>query len=110
MSSDNIFGKELEGFYSFLAKNNIVQTGIAFLFSLQASIIINSMMKDIVSPILARVLGTNQEKMEDFKLIIFGITFQIGDFILQFINFILILFIIYQLLKLIPRKILGKNI
>jgi large conductance mechanosensitive channel len=105
---DKLFGTEVEGFTNFLAENNIVQTGVAFLFSIQTSIIITSLMTDIISPILARILGTDKQKLEDFKLNIFGIHFAIGDFILQFINFILILLIVYQLLKLIPKKILKK--
>jgi len=105
---DKYLGTEVDGFMDFLSENNMVQTGIAFLFGIQISALINSLMTDIISPILARLLGTDKQKLEDLKLNILGIHFAVGDFLLQFINFMLILLIVYQLLKLIPKKIIKK--
>jgi large-conductance mechanosensitive channel len=66
-------------------------------------------MKDIISPIVARLIGSDEKKLENHKLIILGMHFDIGSFILSLFNFWLILVIVFYLVRALPKETVSKK-
>ncbi len=102
-------GSELSQFYKFMVDNNVIQIGVAFIISNQVTSVFGSLMKDIISPIVARLIGSDEKKLENHKLIILGMHFDIGSFILSLFNFWLILVIVFYLVRALPKETVSKK-
>ena len=95
----------LEGFLGFLLDRNILSVGIGLIVATQVNKITTMFVESVISPILNRIMGTNTDKFKDYRVEVFGIKFELGNLIIQFINMILTLFIIYLIwrISLLPN-------
>jgi large conductance mechanosensitive channel len=99
----SVIANEFSQFLEFISGANIVQVGTALLITNQITILFANIMTDLIAPIISRLTGSNDE-FKQYHLTIFGVKFKIGDFILSFLNFMIILLMIYYLVRLIPAS------
>jgi large-conductance mechanosensitive channel len=100
--SINIIGNEYSKFYNFLVEYNVISIGMAFIISNQVTTVFNNLMTSIISPIFARIFSSQETKIENVKLHIFGIEFLIGNFLFGLLHFYIVLIILYYIIKLMP--------
>ena len=95
----------LEGFLGFLLDRNILSVGIGLIVATQVNKITTIFVESVISPILNRIMGSNSDKFKDYRVEVFGVKFELGNLITQFINMILTLFIIYLIwrVSLLPN-------
>jgi len=89
-----------DDFLQFIFKQNVIQIGIGLIIATQLSILTRLMSDEFFGPIIQKFINNKDEKLEDYKVSVFGIEFKVGLFILNFINFIFIIVFIYFLYKL----------
>jgi len=100
--SSNIITSEYEKFYKFLIDYHIVSIGMAFVISNQVNSLFNNLMTDIISPIIAKLVGSSEKKIEDIEFNIFGAKILLGKFIFNLVHFYIVLLILYYLSKVLP--------
>lgn len=91
-------------FYNFLNDNKIIQLGTAFIISSQINQLASKFIDNIVSPIIKRVLDGETESLKETKVEIFGIKFEIGDFIMTMMKFMINMIILYYLFKILGKR------
>tara|TARA_B100001248_G_scaffold259455_1_gene245519 strand:- start:147 stop:464 length:318 start_codon:yes stop_codon:yes gene_type:complete len=96
------------GFKKFLVENNIIVTVIATIVSSCVTELSESLVNDLILPILNRDSDGDGEadlkNLEEYVIFTNGIKFKLGKFILVIIKFIIILFIVYQFSKLAKKN------
>ena len=99
--------KSDSGFLKFLSENNIIATIIATMISQRITELSSSFIDSLVVPILNRDADGNGEadieEIKNYKLNIFGINFKIGEFAIDIMKFLIILFIAYQINKAVNK-------
>ncbi len=86
----------LKGFKDFIMRGNVVDLAIAVVIGAAFSAVVNALVKDIITPIIAAIGG-----QPDFSRLTFTIndsTFQYGDFINTVISFLIVAAAIYFLI------------
>ncbi len=95
----DVIGDEYNHFFEFLIKYNILYIGLATVIGNEVSYVFSDLMSDIISPILAKIIGSNEKKIEHITVKCFGITFNIGNFLYTLLNFAIIMIILYYFTK-----------
>ena len=93
----NATSKVINPFFSFLKKFNIVPLAFSLIISLNLNQLSNSFIETIISPIINKLFNDSDIKLKDREIIIFGVTFEIGRFIINFIQFVFTLLSLYLL-------------
>ena len=96
-------------FFEFLNKFNIIPLAFSLIISLNLNQLSNSFIETIISPIINRLFNNSDIKLKDREFIIFGIKFEYGQFLVNFIQFIFTLIILF-LLYILYENILNKEI
>lgn len=96
----NFLKKYLAGFVKFLFDRNIVQTGIGIIIASQISKLTGLFIDTLINPIITRITAGNVKTMEEWSINIFDIKIKIGLIISSLVNFVLLVFIIYQIWQL----------
>jgi large-conductance mechanosensitive channel len=96
-------------FFLFLTKFNIIPLAFSLIISLNLNQLSNSFIEAIISPVINRLLNNNEIKLKDRKLTILGITFEYGPFLLNLLQFIFTLIILFSL-YLLYTHISSNNI
>ncbi len=110
-TTNSVLTYEVNQFYKFIIDNRIFQLGIAFIISNQVTDVFGRLMKDIVSPVLAKLIGSEEERLEHITITIFGMKMAVGNFALGLIHFAIILIILFYIVGLLPEEIiLGKSL
>jgi len=90
-------------FYIFIKDNHIITTSIATIFSRLITDISYSFIDNILLPIINIDLNNDGKaeinSFKNKKILISGIAFKIGPFIIEIIKFICILYMLYHLSK-----------
>lgn len=94
----------MEEFYQFLLDNKIIQLSTAFIIGTQANRLGSDFVDNIISPIINRVVGGQQDTLNNLRLEIFGIRFEIGNFLASFMKFIIFMFVLFYIFKIIGYK------
>ncbi|MFX0081125.1 MAG: MscL family protein [Candidatus Hodarchaeota archaeon] len=81
-------------FLQFIKKYKILGLASAFIIGLAVNALILSLAQDIITPIIG-IFIPGFDTIQDIKLGVFGI----GNFIAAFINFVIIAFIIFMIIK-----------
>ena len=81
-------------FLQFIKKNRVLGLASAFILGLAINALILSLAQDIITPIIG-IFIPGFEDIKDIKLGVFGI----GNFIAAVINFIIIAFIVFMIVK-----------
>ncbi len=103
---EKIYSNFFTNFINFLKGTNIIQVGVAFIVATNVNNIINIFINSILNPIINRIFGSegndkNQKELKDKTITILGIKFGIGAFISGLIQFLIILYIVYMISKMV---------
>ena len=85
-------------FLEFIKKYKVLGLASAFIIGLAVNALILSLAQDIITPIIG-IFIPDFENIQDIKVGVFGI----GNFIAAFINFVIIAFIIFLIVKYATR-------
>src|ERR1700675_1814991 len=83
----------LNGFKQFVLRGNVVDLAVGVVFGAAFSGLVNAIVKDLVTPLIAAVF--TQPDFSQIQLILHGSKFMIGDFLNVFISFIILAFVVY---------------
>lgn len=91
-------------FISFLLSNRVLQIGMAFAISTQVNKLVSDFIDNIISPIIKRFVDKERETtLKQKKVTIFGIEFEIGNFIMSILKFFIIMIVFYAIFKLFNK-------
>lgn len=91
-------------FTEFIVSYNIIQLGMAFIISTQINRLASDFIDNIISPIIERFVSNDDVDLRRKKLNIFGIEFEIGNFVTSILKFVLLLIILYYIFKITGAK------
>ena len=91
----------IKDFSTFLSQNKILELGIAFIVSTQINQLASKFIDNIVSPVIHKIINQEENSLKDVKMEIFGIKFEIGDFIVSFLKFLTLMIILFYVVKVI---------
>lgn len=99
--------KIFEEFKKFAFKGNALDMAVAVVIGASFSSIVNSLVNDIISPLVGLLVRTD---FSDLKVNIFGVDIAYGSFIMQVINFLIVAFVLFMVVKSINKVTsLGKK-
>jgi len=96
----------LKGFRDFILRGNVMDLAVAVIIGGAFSAITKSLVDDIITPLIAAVVGK-----PDFSNIVFTIgttPIKVGNFINAIIYFLIIAFVIYFFLVLPTQKLIAR--
>lgn len=96
----------LKGFRDFILRGNVVDLAVAVVIGSAFNTIVNALVKDLITPLIAAIGGT-----PDFSGIYFTINnskFMVGDFFNALVSFLIISSVVYFLIVMPMNKITGK--
>jgi large-conductance mechanosensitive channel len=85
---------------NFLVGKNVLELGLAFIVSSNINRVASDFIDNIVSPVINKISSSEEEKLKDAKISIFGIKFEIGNFLMSLLKFIITMIVIYYVFKL----------
>lgn len=88
-------------FKQFIARGNVIDLAVGVIVGAAFTAIVNSMVKNIINPLLGLLVGRI-----DLSNLVFKIgesTFRYGSFINSIINFIIIAFVVFLIVKVINK-------
>ena len=86
--------KKMGGFLDFIREQGVVGLAVGFILGGSISKMVSSLVEDIINPLLSVVLGANDELAK--KVFQFGvIELRWGDFLANFIDFLVIAMVVY---------------
>lgn len=91
-STKGFFGE----FKAFISKGNVMDMAVGIIIGGAFTSIVKSLVKDIISPLLGLVGGMN---FDQFSLKFAGITLTYGKFLTATINFLLMAFVLFLIVK-----------
>lgn len=94
--------EELTGFKSFLKEQNITGTAIGFVVGAGAAQLVKSLVDSLISPLIGLVTGLFSgaaQNLSTMEFAIRGSVFTYGAFISTLINFTLVCFVVYFIVK-----------
>ena len=92
----------LKEFGEFLKEYKIISLAIAFVLGVASTAVVNSLVKDVLMPILAPLLGA--VAWQDAMLNLGPIHIAYGSFLGELINFIVIAFVLFVVAKILIKK------
>lgn len=98
---------EAQNFREFIKKQGVVGLAVGFLLGGAVSKVVTALITDIVNPLLSVFLGTT-EGLKEAKLKIGEIEILWGDFLSVTIDFLIIAFVVYLLIKFLGLEV-GKK-
>jgi large-conductance mechanosensitive channel len=96
----NFLRLNLVGFLNFLFNKNIIQTSIGIIVASQIGRLTNLFVDTILNPVVDRITGGSIKKHEDLTITLLDVKIKIGLIISTLINFLLIIFIVYNIWKI----------
>jgi len=96
----NFLRLNLVGFLNFLFNKNIIQTSIGIIVASQIGRLTNLFVDTILNPVVDRITGGSIKKHEDLTITLLDVKIKIGLIISTIINFLLIIFIVYNIWKI----------
>ena len=91
------FSEQLAGFSKFLFEKNIFQAGVAFVVATQVNKLFFDFIANIVTPITEKVMSEDIKKV---KTTFLGAELLLGNFMISFLNFIIVLVFLFYLYKI----------
>lgn len=92
--------KFLEEFKEFALKGNVMDMAVGVIIGAAFQSIVNSLVNDIISPLLGTIAGMN---FDSLSININGATLGYGKFITAVINFIIMAFVLFMIVKTLNR-------
>jgi len=97
----------LNGFKQFILRGNVVDLATAVVFGAAFSGLINSIVKDLVTPLIAAIF--TQPDFSAIQFTINGSKFMVGDFLNSFISFIILAAVIYFFIVLPMNTLISRS-
>ena len=100
-------GETFNGFKQFIMRGNAVDLAVGVVFGASFSGLINAIVKDLVTPLIAAIFT-----QPDFSLIQFtirGSKFAIGDFLNVFLAFIILAAVVYFVIVLPMNALVARS-
>lgn len=95
-------------FKEFIMRGNVLDLAVGVIIGAAFQAIVTSLTSDIISPILGIFGGVN---FDQFQVTINGATIMYGKFITAVINFLIMAFVIFLIVKLVNKVMsLGKKL
>jgi large-conductance mechanosensitive channel len=104
---DNILDvarNNLVGVMTFLFEKKLIQTAIGLIIATQIGKFTNILSEVIISPIMQIITFGQVKKLEDFKINIFGIEFKLGLLIINLLDFVFVVIIVYYIWRISRLK------
>jgi len=98
----------LKEFKEFALKGNIIDLAVAVIIGAAFGKIVTALTQTIIMPIISLLVG--KASMEDIKVTIGSTVFPIGSLIQAIIDFILIAFVLFLIIKLMNSAIKKKEV
>ena len=92
--------KFFAGFKSFIARGNVMDMAVGVIIGAAFKAIVDSLVNDIISPVIGLFADTN---FSELVLKVGGVSIGYGSFITAVINFFIMAFVLFMLLKIINR-------
>jgi large conductance mechanosensitive channel len=89
-------------FMDFLNKNKVIGLAIAFIMGAAASKLVSALVTDIIMPIIAVLIPGGDWRLQTLQL--GPVKFLIGDFAGAVIDFIIIAFVIFMIVKVAVKE------
>jgi large-conductance mechanosensitive channel len=89
-------------FHEFLVQTNVIGIIIGFMVSSQANQLTNEFLASFVSPLISYIFDKTNAPIEDKKVIMFGVEFQVARFIVALIRLTIVLSIVYAMFRIVP--------
>src|SRR5215475_2055550 len=102
-------GVSMSGFRKFLMRGNLIDLAVAVVVGVAFNAIVQSLIKDLITPLIGAITGTNDGKPKDFAkytVTLHGSQFLWGDFLNAVISFIVIAAVVYFLLVAPAAKLM----
>ena len=99
--------KFLAEFKEFAMKGNVLDMAIGIIVGAAFTSIVNSLVDDIISPVIGLLVRVN---FNDLAVSVFGVDLKYGSFIMTIINFVIVAFALFVLVKTLNTdRNLGKK-
>ncbi len=89
--------KFLQEFKEFINRGNVVDMAVGIMIGAAFKAIVDSLVNDIISPLIGLVFKAD---FSSLALMVFGVEFKYGAFIMAVINFLIIAFVLFLIIKL----------
>jgi large conductance mechanosensitive channel len=96
----------LKEFRDFLFRGNIIELAIAFVMGLAFAAVVNSLVNDLIMPVIAMIIG--KPNFDDLTFTINGAHFRYGAFITNVIQFIAIAAAVFFFVVKPVNALLGR--
>jgi large conductance mechanosensitive channel len=97
----------LKGFKDFIMRGNVVDLAVAVIIGAAFGLVVNALVKDIITPIIAAIGG--KPDFSSLKFTVNKSTFLYGDFINALISFVIIAAAIYFIVVLPLNKVAERR-
>lgn len=99
--------KFLAEFREFAMKGNVLDMAVGIIVGAAFTSIVNSLVDDIISPVIGLLVRVN---FSDLAVSVFGVDLKYGSFIMAVINFVIVAFALFVLVKALnTARNLGKK-
>lgn len=96
--------KFLNEFKSFISKGNVMDLAVGVIIGAAFQGVVSSLTDNILSPIIGLFAGQN---FDSLKLDIFGVTIAYGAFLTSIVNFVIMAFVIFLIVKLMNKVLIS---
>ena len=90
--------KILKEFKEFALKGNVLNLAVGIIIGAAFQSVVTSLTNDILSPIIGLFAGQN---FDSLKVDVLGVTINYGAFITSIINFVIMAFVVFLLVKMV---------
>ncbi|MEV8631113.1 large conductance mechanosensitive channel protein MscL [Streptosporangium sp. NPDC051023] len=97
----------MSGFKKFLMRGNLVELAVAVVIGATFSGLVQALVKDLITPLIAAITGGNEPDFSDYVFTINGAKFMYGDFVNQLLSFLIIASVIYWLVVLPMSRLIS---
>lgn len=97
----------MSGFKKFLMRGNLVELAVAVVVGATFSGLIQALVSDLITPLIAAVSGGHQPDFSSYKFSVNGAVFKYGDFINHLLTFLIVAAVVYWLVVLPMTRFLN---
>lgn len=97
----------MSGFKQFLMRGNLVELAVAVVIGATFSGLIQALVADLVTPLIAAVTGGRQPDFSRYTFSVNGAVFKYGDFVNHLLTFLIIAAVVYWLVILPMTRVIG---
>lgn len=97
----------LKEFKEFIGRGNVLDLAVGVIIGSAFTAIVNSLVTNLINPFIGLFLG--KIDLSDLQLVIGGTTFKFGAFLNAVINFLIIAFVVFLIVKSV-NKVMPKKV